>query len=157
MAAAPRDGSMLAMTLPILTGASIRGFVGALVGGSLASTFVSLGVVFMAVGPTALGVSFLGVGALSAAAALLAVLTGRRDAAREDAARTARTSAVVLGAEPRWHSRIGAHHPLRLAVQIGGTRAIRTLYVLPTCAYAAGSSIQVAFAPSNPDNFLPLE
>lgn len=157
MASARRAGSMLAMTLPILTGASIRGFVGALVGGILASTFLSLGFTFIAVGPTALGISFLGVGALSAAGALLAVLTGRRDAAREDAARTARARATVLDARMRWHSRVGAHHPLRLAVSIAGTRVARTVFVLPTYSYRPGEQIQVAFAPGDPGNFLPLE
>lgn len=150
-------GSIGAMILPILTGASIRGFVGALVGGVLAVTFLPLGLTFVFVGFTAPGVVFAAIGALCAAAAPLLAFTGRRDAAREAAARTGRAAAVVLEARLREHSRVGARHPLRLAVSIAGTRAMRTLYVLPSVDFTPGHSIQVAYAPENPDNFLPLE
>lgn len=144
------------MILPIRTGAAIRGVVGAFVAALLATTFLPLGLTFVLVGFTPLGVAFLGAGALCAAAAPLLALAGRRDAAREAAARTSRGAAVVLDATLREHSRIGAHHPLRLAVSIGGVRAVRTLYVLPSVDLRPGSAIDVAFAPADPDNFLPL-
>lgn len=144
------------MSSPIRTGPAIRGFVGALVAAILAITFVPLGLTFVLVGFTPPGVAFLGAGALCAAAAPALALTGRRDAAREEAARTGRGAAVVPDARLRTHSRIGAHHPLRLAVSIGGTRAARTLYVLPSVDFRPGSAIEVAFAPGDPDNFLPL-
>lgn len=145
------------MTLPILTGTAVRGFVGALVAAILASTFLPLGVVFFAVGPTGLGLAFLTAGACCAAAAPLVGFLARRQTQRELDARTERTTAVVLEATLREHSRIGARHPLRLAVSIAGARVARTVYVLPHADYAPGRSIQVAFAPGNPANFLPLE
>jgi hypothetical protein len=156
MAPRPGAGSIVGMTRPILTSPAVRGFVGALVAAILAATFVPLGLTFVLVGLTPLGVVFLGVGAVCAAAAPLFIHAGRRDVANEEAARTGRAAAVVLDARLREHSRIGARHPLRLAVSIGGTRAARTLYVIPSVDFRPGSSIDVAFAPADPDNFLPL-
>ncbi|MBE2318503.1 hypothetical protein DVA67_021155 [Solirubrobacter sp. CPCC 204708] len=145
------------MTLPILTGTAVRGFVGALVAGILASTFVPLGVTFTIVGPATLGIALLALGLGFAATAPVLALLGRRRDARERDARTERTTAIVLEATLDQHSRVGVRHPLRLAVNIAGARAARTLFVPSWIGYTPGTAIQVAFAPNNPDNFLPLE
>jgi hypothetical protein len=141
------------MILPVLTSTKVHGFVTALTAAILALTFIPLGLAF----PGPLAFAFLVAGLGCAAVSVVAFVLCRTRDARLDAARTAQESATVLEADMRWTSRVGAHHPLRLSVHLAGRRHTRTLYVLPSYTYEPGSRIRVAFAPSNPANFLPLE
>jgi hypothetical protein len=141
------------MILPVLTATKVHGFVTSLTAAIIAMTLIPLGVAFL--GP--LGLAFLAAGLGCAAMSAAAFLLGRRRDIKQEAERTAQDSAVVLDADLRLGSRVGAHHPLRLSVHLAGSRHTRTLYVLPNYTYAPGSLIRVAFAPGNPANFLPLE
>lgn len=155
MAAGRPPGSIVGMILPVLTSTKVHGFVTSLTAAILGVTLIPLGVAFLSM--SALGPAFLGAGMACAAISVAAFALGRARDSRLDAARTAQESATVLEAEMRWHSRVGAHHPLRLSVHLAGRRHTRTLYVLPNYTYEPGSRIRVAFAPSDPGNFLPLE
>jgi hypothetical protein len=155
MAGGGPPGRIVGMILPVLTSTKVHGVVTSLTAAILGVTFIPLGFAFLSFGP--LGPAFLGAGIACAGLAVAAYVLGRARDARLDAARTAQDSATVLDAELRGHSRVGAHHPLRLSVHLAGERRTRTLYVLPSYTYEPGSRIRVAFAPSNPANFLPLE
>jgi hypothetical protein len=138
------------------TSTAIQGFVVSLVSGILAATFIPLGIVFVFLEPS-LGFIFLGVGVLCGLAALLTLRAGRARTAREDAARVSRGSAEVVEAKHNYHSQIGVRHPLKLTVELAGGRRTRTLYVPSHLDWKPGERIEVAFAPEDPGNFVPVD
>jgi hypothetical protein len=148
----------------IRTDTDVRGFVVTLVTGILAATFLPLGIAFAIIGlvsePEAflvLGVIFAFVGLDMATFAFIwRARTKRRDA-EESAARTSRASARVLSAKLNPYSRVGTLNPLKLSVDLGGAPRARTVYVPPTMTWHEGTAIDVAYAPENPENFVPLE
>jgi hypothetical protein len=152
------------MSTPVITDTAVRGMVVALVTGILAVTFLPLGIAFAIIGfvgePAAfrpLGLIFIGAGILFAVVALLARNRGRRRDDLEREARTSRASAEVLEARPNVYSRVGTRQPVKLAVSLAGGRHSRTVYAPPSFVYEPGKQIQVAYAPDDPRNFLPLE
>jgi hypothetical protein len=152
------------MSSPAITGTAVRGVVAALVAGILAVTFLPLGIAFAILGAAGseeafapLGLSFVVAGAALGLVAWLSRRAGKRREAAETAARISRGTAQVLEARLNPYSRVGTRNPMKLAVQLAGARVERTLYVAPTTAYEPGRSIQVAFAPNDPSNFVPLE
>jgi hypothetical protein len=147
----------------IRTDTAVRGFVVTLVTGILAATFLPLGIAFTVIGlvsePFAflvLGVIFVFVGIDMAILALWWRGRMRRREAAESAARTSRTSARVLEAVANPYSRVGSLSPVKLAVELGGGRHARTVYVAPTTNWQPGMAIDVAYAPMDPDNFVPV-
>jgi hypothetical protein len=92
-----------------------------------------------------------------AVVAVLSRRAGKRREIAEAAARTSRATAQVLSAELNPYSRVGTRNPLKLAVQISGGRHARTVYVPPTTQWQPGMEIEVAFAPMDPDNFVPVQ
>jgi hypothetical protein len=138
------------------TSAAIRGVVVSLVSGILAATFIPLGIVFVFLEPP-LGLIFLGVGVLCGLAAPLTLRAGRARSAREDAARVSRGSAEVVEAKHNYYSEIGVRHPLKLSVELAGGRRTRTLYVPSHVDWKPGQRIEVAFAPEEPGNFVPVD
>jgi hypothetical protein len=138
------------------TSTAIRGFVVSLVSGILAATFIPLGIVFVFLEPP-LGLIFLGVGVLCGLASLLTLRAGRARSAREDAARVSRGSAEVVEAKHNYYSQIGVRHPLKLTVELAGGRRTRTLYVPSHVDWKPGERIEVAFAPEEPGNFVPVD
>jgi hypothetical protein len=155
MAHDPGAARIDGMILPVLTSTKVHGLVTSLTAAILGVTFIPLGLAFLSFGT--LGPAFLAAGIACAGLSVGAFLLGRARDAKLDAARTARDSATVLEADHRRHTRVGAHHPLRLSVHLAGEPRTRTLYVLPNYSYEPGSRIRVAFAPGNPSNFLPME
>jgi hypothetical protein len=148
----------------IRTDTSVRGFAVTLVTGILAATFLPLGIAFaiigVAGGPDAfflLGLIFTFVGIDMTVFAF--VWRGRAKAreSAESAARVSHARARVLEASINPYSRVGNLSPLKLAVELGGGRQARTVYVPPTMSWQPGSEITVAYAPDNPSNFVPLE
>jgi uncharacterized membrane protein YccC len=146
------------------TGTAVRGFVVTLVTGILATTFLPLGIAFAIIGsvsePAAfkpLGLIFIGLGAVLAVVALLARRTAKRRDAEEAAARTSRTTAQVIEASLNPYSRVGTLNPMKLAVSLSGERRARTVYVPPTTNWQPGMEIEVAYAPMDPDNFVPVQ
>ncbi len=138
------------------TSTAIRGFVVSLVSGILAVTFIPLGVVFAFMEPP-LGFIFLGVGALCALASLLIHRAGRARNAREETARVSRGSAQVVEAKHNYNSQIGVRHPMRLTVELAGGRRSRTLYIPSHLDWKPGERIEVAFAPEDPGNIIPVD
>lgn len=146
------------------TDTAVKGFVVTLVTGILATTFLPLGITFAIIGfvsePAAfkpLGLIFVAAGVVFALVAVLARRAGKRRDAEETAARTSRTTAQVLEASLNPYSRVGALSPMRLAVDLAGGRRSRTVYVPPTIGWQAGMEIEVAYAPMDPDNFVPVQ
>ena len=45
---------------------------------------------------------------------------------------------------------------MKLDVELGGGRRARTVYVPPTTSWQPGTAIDVAYAPADPDNFVPV-
>ena len=45
---------------------------------------------------------------------------------------------------------------MKLAVELAGGRRARTVYVPPTTNWQPGMAIDVAYAPADPDNFVPV-
>jgi hypothetical protein len=146
----------------ILTDTAVRGVVVSLVCGILAVTFVPLGIVFTILGQTTdqpftfIGLPFLGVGLLLCVVAFVARRRGRRRDAAEAAARISHGVAEIVEAVPNPYSRVGARYPMRLAVALAGGKYRRTLYVPFTCSWRPGDRIEVAYAPDNPANFVPV-
>lgn len=138
------------------TSTAIRGVVVSLVSGILALTLIPLGIVFVFLEPP-LGLIFLGVGVFCGLAALLTLRAGRARSAREDAARVSRGSAEVVEAKHNYYSEIGVRHPLKLTVELAGGRRTRTLYVPSHIDWKPGERIEVAFAPEDPGNFVPVD
>ncbi len=138
------------------TSTAIEGFVVSLVSGILAATFIPLGMVFVFLEPP-LGFIFLGVGMLCGLAALVTLRVGRARSAREEAARVSRGSAEVVEAKHNYYSQIGVRHPLKLTVELAGGRRTRTLYVPSHLDWKPGERIEVAFAPEDPGNFVPVD
>ena len=147
----------------IRTDTAVRGFVVTLVTGILAVTFLPLGIAFAVIGAVSepeaffvLGIVFAFVGIDMAVIALWwRGRTRARDAA-ETAARTSQTSARVLEAVGNPYSRVGSLSPVKLAVELAGGRHARTVYVPPTTNWQPGMAIDVAYAPMDPDNFVPV-
>jgi hypothetical protein len=138
------------------TSTAIRGFVVSLVSGILAVTLIPLGIVFALLEPP-LGLIFLGAGVLCALAALLTLRAGRARSAREEAARVTRGSAQVVEAKHNYHSQIGVRHPVELTVELAGGHRTRKLYVPSHIDWKPGERIEVAFAPEDPGNFVPVD
>jgi hypothetical protein len=149
----------------IRTDTSVRGFVVTLVSGILAATSVPLGIVFLVLGLVQddqeafklLGVILVVVGVVETTVALV---WRRRAKARDEAERTARTSrtrARVVDASLNPYSRVGTLSPMKLAVELAGGQRVRTVYVPATTSWAPGSEIDVAYAPMDPDNFVPVQ
>jgi hypothetical protein len=138
------------------TSTAIRGLVVSLVTGILAVTFIPLGIVFAFMEP-ALGLSFLGVGIVCALGAALTHRAGRARNAREEAARVSRGSAEVVEAKHNYNSQVGVRHPMKLTVELAGGRRTRTLYVPSHLDWKPGERIEVAFAPEDPGNFIPID
>jgi hypothetical protein len=152
------------MSSPVITDTAVKGFVVALVTGILSATFLPLGIAFAIIGfvgePAAfkpLGLIFVAVGLVCAVVAVIFRKRGRAADERERDARISRGTAEVLEARLNPYSRVGTRNPMKLAILLAGSRQERTVYVPPTYAYEPGKQIQVAFAPDNPGNFLPLE
>jgi hypothetical protein len=147
----------------IRTDTAVRGFVVALVAGILAATFLPLGIAFTVIGLVSEPETFLILGPIFAFVGIdlgivALVWRGRakqRDEA-ESAARTSRTSARVLEAALNPYSRVGTLNPMKLAVELDGGRRARTVYVPPTTNWQPGMAIDVAYAPMDPDNFVPV-
>lgn len=151
----------------VSTDTEVRGFVLGLVFGILAGVGVALGAVFLVIGLAVdagspnevmkpIGGAFLAAGLLCAALAFLGARRGRRRTAAERAARVSSATVVIVEARLRLGSRVGALHPLRLAVRYAdGTDATRTLYVPPTTEAHAGQRLAVRHDPSDPRNFVP--
>ena len=147
----------------IRTDTSVRGFVVTLVTGILAVTFLPLGIAFAIIGAVSepeaffvLGLIFAFVGIDLAIVAVVFRGRAKRRDAEEAAARTSRTSAQVVEASLNPYSRVGTLNPMKLAVDLAGGRRARTVYVPPTTNCQAGMSIEVAYAPMDPDNFVPV-
>ena len=147
----------------ILTDTAVRGFVVSLVTGILAVTFIPLGIVFAVLGLASdegaflpLGVIFFIVGDLFLTVAILWRQRSRRRDRAEADARISRTSARILEAVPSLHSRVRDRHPMKLAVELAGSRQARTVYVPPHVNWQPGQSIEVAYAPDDPRNFVPV-
>jgi hypothetical protein len=138
------------------TSTAIQGVVVSLVSGILAVTFIPLGIVFAFLEPP-LGLIFIGVGVLCALAALFTLRVGRARSAREEAARISRGSGEVVEAKHNYHSRVGVRHPVKLTVELAGGRRTRTLYVPSHVDWKPGELIEVAFAPEDPGNFVPVD
>ena len=62
----------------------------------------------------------------------------------------------MLEAKPNPYSRVGSLSPIKLAVEFGGRRHARTVYVPPTTNWQPGMAIEVAYSPMDPDNFVPV-
>lgn len=139
----------------IATSTAIRGFVVSLVSGILAVTFIPLGIVFAFLVPP-LGFSFLGVGVLCALVSVLTHRAGRARSAREEAARVSRGDAVVVEVKHNYNSQVGVRHPVKVTVELAGGRRTRTLYVPSHLDWKPGERVAVAFAPDDPDNFVPV-
>jgi hypothetical protein len=137
------------------TGTWIRGFVVSLVSGILAATFIPLGILFVFFEPS-LGFAFLGVGVVCGLAALLTHRAGRARTARDEAARTQRGTAEVVEATHNYNAHVGVRHPVKLTVELVGRRT-RTVYVPSQIVWKPGERIEVAYAPEDPDNFVPLD
>src|ERR1044072_1260553 len=123
----------------IRTDTAVRGFVVTLVTGILAATFLPLGIAFTIIGAVSepeaflyLGVIFAFVGIDMATFALIWRGRAKRRDAEESAARTSRTSARVLEAQPNPYSRVGTLSRVKLAIELAGGRRARTAYVPPT-------------------------
>jgi hypothetical protein len=148
----------------IRTDTSVRGFVVTLVTGILAATFLPLGITFAVIGLAGGPDAFLYLGVIFAFVGLdTTVLAfwwrGRakaRDSA-ESAARVSHARARVLEATLNPYSRVGNLSPLKLAVELGGGRQARTVYVPASTNWQPGTEIDVAYAPNDPSNFVPLE
>jgi hypothetical protein len=138
------------------TSTAIQGFVVSLVSGILAVTFIPLGIVFAFMEPP-LGLTFLGVGVLFALGAAITLRAGRARNAREEAARVSHGTAEVVEAKHNYNSQIGVRHPVKLTVELAGGRRIRTLYVPSHLDWKPGERIEVAFAPADPGNFIPID
>jgi membrane protein implicated in regulation of membrane protease activity len=152
------------MSSPVITDTAVKGFVVALVSGILAVTFLPMGIAFAIIGfvgePAAfkpLGLIFAAVGVVLALVAVVFRKRGREADEHEREARISRGTAEVLEAKLNPYSRVGTRNPMKLALLLAGSRDERTVYVPPTYAYEPGKHIEVAFAPDNPANFLPLE
>jgi hypothetical protein len=148
----------------IRTDTSVRGFVVTLVTGILAATFLPLGIAFavigLAGGPDAfviLGIIFAFVGLDSTVFALFWRGRAKARESAEAAARVSQARARVLEATMNPYSRVGNLSPLKLAVELGGGRQTRTVYVPASTSWQPGAEIDVAYAPDNPSNFVPLE
>ena len=149
----------------IRTDTSVRGFVISLVGGILAATSLPLGIVFAVLGLVLedqeaflyLGVIFVVTGLIEGGVALIWRRRARARDAAEAAARISHTRARVLEAILNPSSRVGALSPMHLAVELGGGRQARKVYVPVTTNWQPGTEIQVAYAPNDPGNFVPLE
>jgi hypothetical protein len=149
----------------IRTDTSVRGFVVSLVGGILAVTFLPLGIVFVILGLTLddqsafqyVGLGLLALGVVEGGVALVFRRRAKARDAAETAARISHARARVLEARLNPYSRVGALSPMKLAVELGGGRHARTVYVPVTTSWQPGTEIQVMYAPDNPGNFVPLE
>ena len=149
----------------IRTDTSVRGFVISLVGGILAATSLPLGIVFVVLGLVLedqeaflyLGLVFVVTGLIEGGVALIWRRRAKARDAAEAAARISHTRARVLEAVLNPYSRVGTLNPMHLAVELGGGRQARKVYVPPTTNWQPGTEIQVAYAPNDPGNFVPLE
>jgi hypothetical protein len=137
------------------TSTEIRGVVVSLVGGILAVTFIPLGIAFAFMEPP-LGFAFVGAGVVSALVALLTFRAGRARQGREEAARVSRGTAQVVEARHNYNSRVGVRHPVKLSVELAGARRSRQLYVPSHLDWKPGEPIEIAYAPEDPDNFVPV-
>ena len=134
-----------------------------LVTGILAVTLLPLGVVFTILGladagtmTPALGLALLAAGVLLAGIAGYSFTTSRARTRREEAARVSQGAAVVVEAKHNWNSQIGARHPLKLTVELAGGRHTRALHVPSHVDFKPGERIEVAYAPDDPANFVPV-
>jgi hypothetical protein len=149
----------------IRTDTSVRGFVVSLVGGILAATSLPLGIVFLIIGVASddgnvfqlAGIGLLAMGVVEGGVALVFRRRAKARDAAETAARVSHARARVLEATLNPYSRVGALSPMKLAVELGGGRQARTIYVPATTSWQPGTEIQVAYAPDDPGNFVPLE
>jgi hypothetical protein len=135
-------------------------FVVTLVLGITSVTFLPLGIVFtiLAVAgdmPLALGLALLAIGAADAAFALYLFTSGRSRSRREEAARISHGTARVVEARHNWNSQVGARHPLKLTVELGGGQHTRDLLVPSHVDWQPGQTVAVTYAPEDPANFLP--
>jgi hypothetical protein len=136
----------------------LLGFILAIVGVSLGVPFLLIGLVGTAADADAfvvVGAAALTVGVVLAAVTVTARGHARRRVDTELAARTGRGSAIVVEAKLQTHSRIGARHPLRLRVRLGGEERERTFWALPYGLPRVGDAIEVAYDPGDPGNFAP--
>ncbi|MBE2318506.1 hypothetical protein DVA67_021170 [Solirubrobacter sp. CPCC 204708] len=129
-------------------------FVIGLVSGIMAATLIPLGVTFLIVFGM-LGLPFLIVGVIEAIVALVVFYGGRRRAAREEAARISHGTAQVVAAEHSWDTEVGARHPVKLTVALGGGEHTRALLVPSHVDWQPGQTIDVRYAPDDPANFVP--
>ena len=149
----------------IRTDTSVRGFVVSLVGGILAATSLPLGIVFLILGSTSddgsvfryAGIGLLAMGVVEGGVALVFRRRAKARDAAETAARISHTRARVLEATLNPYSRVGALSPMKLAVSLSGATRERTVYVPPTVGWQPGMEIEVAYAPMDPDNFVPVQ
>src|ERR1044072_6474446 len=149
----------------IRTDTSVRGFVVSLVGGILAATSIPLGLVFVVLGLVLsdqeaflyVGLGLALTGLIEGGVALVWRHRVKAQDAADSPARISHTRARVLEAVQNPSSRVGTLNPMQLAVELGGGRQSRKLYVPPTTNWQPGTEIQVAYAPDNPGNFVPLE
>jgi hypothetical protein len=147
----------------IRTDTAVRRFVVTLVTGILAVTFLPLGIAFAIIGAVSepeafflLGLIFAFVGLDLATFAIWWRAQAKRRDVEESAARTSRVSARVLAADINPYSRVGTLNPVKLEVEWGSGRRARTVYVPPTTSWQPGTAIDVAYAPADPDNFVPV-
>jgi hypothetical protein len=149
----------------IRTDTAVRGFVVTLVAGILAATSVPLGIVFVVLGLALddqeafklIGVILVVVGVVETTVALVWRRRAKARDEAESAARTSRTRARVVEAALNPSSRVGALSPMKLAVELAGGHRMRTVYVPATTNWPPGSEIDVAYAPMDPDNFVPVQ
>jgi hypothetical protein len=146
------------------TDTAVKGFVVTLVTGILAVTFLPLGIAFAIIGfvaePSAfkpLGLIFVGVGVVLVLLAMASRRRARRRDAAEESARTSRTQARVVEASLNPYSRVGSLNPMKLTVELAGGRRARTVYVPTVTNWQPGTDIDVAYAPLDPDNFVPVQ
>jgi hypothetical protein len=149
----------------IVAGPPLGNLTARVVGGIFALVFSALGIAFLTIGLIdqaedadgfrTLGTILLPVGLVLAALTLVAWRRTRRATAAEQAARTRRVTATVVEAKLQEHSRIGARHPLRLAVRFDGRQQARTFYALPVGTPRPGDAIEIVYDPLDPANFAP--
>lgn len=153
---------------PPLPLASVRGFVVVLVAAILGLVFTLLGATFTILGAVLdsdaseafgfIGPVLLAIGLVNAALAGLYRTARRRTEEERAAARTARTTATVVTSRLSGGVRVNGRHPLSLTVELAGHagRVQGRALVFPHQAPAPGTQLEVAYAPGDPGNFVPV-
>lgn len=145
--------------------ASVRGFVVVLVAAILGLVFTALGLTFTVLGAVgdgsgdafaSIGPVLLAIGLVNAALAGLYRVARRRAEQERAAARTERATATVVASSLNGGVRVAGRHPLTLTVDLLGRHVTGRALVYPHQTPEPGTPIDVAFAPGDPANFVPV-